>query len=195
AEFTNITPGTHYLAIASVESGCVVTYEFEITNFEALELELTQQRFNVITASGIGGDGEYRYEAEGANPINDNEFYINETGTYTVTVTDGNGCTATEEIFMEFIDVEIPNFFTPDGDGFNDTWKPKNLDAYPNAFITIYDRYGREVYQISADSTPWDGSYSEVDLPSGDYWYIMKLNGENDKREFVGHFNLSRNQQ
>ena len=60
---------------------------------------------------------------------NDSIFYITETATYTITVTDENGCSVSGEIFIEFIDIEIPNFFTPDGDGNNDTWAPRNMGS------------------------------------------------------------------
>jgi gliding motility-associated-like protein len=104
---------------------------------------------------------------------------------------DAYGCEAMATIYMEFIDIEIPNFFTPDGDGENDFWIPKNIAQYPDIFIKIFDRYGREVY-ILADDNGWDGLYQDTDLPTGDYWYILKLNGEEDKREFIGHFTLYR---
>jgi gliding motility-associated-like protein len=38
----------------------------------------------------------------------------------------------------------------------------------------------------------WDGKYQGVELPSGDYWYVLKLNNSKDDREFVGHFTLYR---
>ena len=58
-----------------------------------------------------------------------------------------NGCEVQASIFMEFIDVEFPNFFTPDGDGQNDFWTPRNMETFPEILIIIFDRYGREVYQ------------------------------------------------
>jgi gliding motility-associated-like protein len=94
-------------------------------------------------------------------------------------------------IEMEFIDVELPNFFTPDGDGKNDFWAPKNTQAYPQILTVIFDRYGREVARLGINDN-WNGLYREKELPSGDYWYIVKLNGEADEREFVGHFTLYR---
>jgi gliding motility-associated-like protein len=42
------------------------------------------------------------------------------------------------------------------------------------------------------DTDGWDGFYNKADLPTGDYWYIIKLNGDEDTREFVGHFTLYR---
>ena len=93
---------------------------------------------------------------------------------------------------MEFIDIEIPNFFTPDGDGLNDFWMPRNQEAFPEILTLIFDRYGREVYRLGLNDQGWDGLYNESELPTGDYWYVIKLKGENDDREFVGHFTLYR---
>jgi gliding motility-associated-like protein len=109
-----------------------------------------------------------------------------------VSVIDENGCEAVAQIFMEFIDIEIPNYFTPDGDGLNDYWKPQNIDQYQEILIKIFDRYGRELARVPVDHTGWDGIYQGSELPTGDYWYVIKLNGEADDREFVGHFTLYR---
>jgi gliding motility-associated-like protein len=98
---------------------------------------------------------------------------------------------AEAQIFMEFVDIEIPNFFTPDGDGMNDFWSPENIEAFPQILIEIYDRYGRVVAEVNA-ANAWDGTYNGKELPTGDYWYVIKLNGENDNREFFGHFTLYR---
>ena len=96
------------------------------------------------------------------------------------------------EIFMEFIDIEIPNYFTPDGNGSNDFWVPENLEVFPNVLIIIFDRYGRELYRMGYGDQGWNGIYNNSELPTGDYWYVIKLKGENDDREFVGHFTLYR---
>ena len=48
------------------------------------------------------------------------------------------------------------------------------------------------LYRIGPNGNGWDGFYQQTELPTGDYWYIIKLNGENDDREFVGHFTLYR---
>jgi gliding motility-associated-like protein len=95
-------------------------------------------------------------------------------------------------IEMEFIDIEIPNFFTPDGDGLNDFWKPRNIEQFPEILIKIFDRYGRVVADDIVNKAGWDGLYKENELPTGDYWYVIKLKGENDDREFVGNFTLYR---
>jgi len=190
-DFRDIAPGTHYIAISHT-NGCVITVDFEIEAFEPLTLTLEQNNLNEITAIGGGGLPEYRFIFDGVDNGTDNTYYINRTDTYVVTVIDENGCEVSANIFMEFIDIEIPNFFTPDGDGLNDTWLPRNIEQYPEILIKVYDRYGRVVDENVIDHNGWDGKYQGSDLPSGDYWYVVQLNGETDDREFVGHFTLYR---
>ncbi len=190
--FRDMAPGQHYVSIASTASGCVKTYDFEIMAFEPLTLTLQQNNINEITAIAEGGREPYTFYFGDVDNGTDNTFMINRTDTYIVTVVDENGCEATANIFIEFIDIEIPNFFTPNGDNENDFWKPENIDGFPEILIKIYDRYGRVVAHVSQNHRGWDGRYNENELPTGDYWYIIKLNGENDDREFVGHFTLYR---
>ena len=190
-DFTNIAPGSHYIAISHA-NGCVQTIDFEIVNFEPLTLVLEQNNINEITAIAAGGLEDYTFIFDGEDNGTDNTYYINRTDTFTVQVIDANGCMVEAQIFMEFIDIEIPNFFTPDGDGMNDQWIPRNMEGFPEILIKIFDRYGREITVMSINHTGWDGMYKGSELPTGDYWYVVKLNGERDEREFVGHFTLYR---
>ena len=82
----------------------------------------------------------------------------------------------------------IPKYFTPNNDGYNDTWivrDPLNTISY----INIYSRYGKLLKQISDTSKGWDGVYLNNNLPTNDYWYTIKYkNGAFLK----GHFSLKR---
>ena len=86
--------------------------------------------------------------------------------------------------------LEIPNFFTPDGDGNNDEWFPRNRDFFPNLEVKIYDRYGRVVAILDQVSN-WDGTYEGREVPTGDYWYVVNAN-DFEKQQYVGHFTLYR---
>lgn len=189
--FENLSPGDHFIYIVH-SNGCTNTIDFEVEGFQPLTLSLEQLDLNEITATAEGGKPGYTYYFDGQNNGDDDTFYIRRTDTYNVRVVDENGCESTASIYMEFIDIEIPNFFTPDGDGLNDFWIPRNIQQFPDIFIKIYDRYGREVYRIQDTEEGWNGLYAEAELPTGDYWYIIRLNGEEDEREFVGNFTLYR---
>lgn len=189
--FRDIAAGSHFISIFH-ENGCVTTHDFEIEHFDPLTISLEQSNINQITATVSGGMEDYTLYFGDVDNGSDNTFYINRTDTYVVTVVDANGCEASASIYMEFIDIDIPNFFTPNGDGENDFWKPRNDEGFPEILTLIFDRYGREVYRLGAGDRGWNGLYKQKELPTGDYWYIIKLQGENDDREFVGHFTLYR---
>ena len=67
----------------------------------------------------------------------------------------------------------VPNTFTPNGDGINDTWNLPALLAYPNCTVNIYDRYGQMVFRSIGYAIPWDGRYNSKNVPTGVYYYII----------------------
>ena len=69
--------------------------------------------------------------------------------------------------------LSIPNTFTPNGDGINDTWEIKYLDYYPKSTVNIFDRWGQKVFSSIGYPIPWDGTYKGTVLPSGTYYYII----------------------
>lgn len=190
AIFQNITSGNHTISIVHLGTGCIEVKSFTIEAQDQITLTLKLGAVNEIVVEAAGGDGDYTYYFDDeANSTG--SMYINHTDVYIVKVIDGKGCETSIEVPLEFIDIEIPNFFTPDGDGNNDTWVFKNVEGFPNLWGAIYDRYGRQVKYFVKQGN-WDGTYDNIDLPTGDYWYVIKLNGENDDREFVGHVTIYR---
>ncbi|MDB5135731.1 MAG: hypothetical protein JWP37_2334 [Mucilaginibacter sp.] len=95
--------------------------------------------------------------------------------TVSLTVTDANGCQATQDIQVtdECPSITIPNAFTPNGDGINDTWKIAGLEYDQTATVKIYSRYGESVYQSRGYTKNWDGTSKGKQLPSGVYYYII----------------------
>jgi len=179
--FENITPGTHFISIIH-EGGCIERLEnVEIVAPDPLTLTLLDGTFNEILVEASGGEGSYTYYFEGI-PSSSGSYFINSDGNYLVRVVDGKGCETSIEVPMVYIDIEIPNFFTPDGDGYKDTWKIINSEGFPDMYVRIYDRYGRTLKEYIGQGE-WDGSYNKTDLPTGDYWYVIKLNGPRDKRD------------
>jgi gliding motility-associated-like protein len=75
--------------------------------------------------------------------------------------------------------LSIPNTFTPNGDGINDTWDIKYLNYYPNCTVEIFSRYGEKLYSSVGYSIPWDGTYKGSALPTGTYYYIINLRDGN----------------
>ena len=190
--FIDVPSGINNYIIVRHSNGCVRTTEFfDIEVFTTVELALEDGELNEIVATAIGGTGEYVYTLNGVDYGDENTFTITESGTYEVTVTDSNGCMAIAVIIKEFIDLCIPNYFTPNGDGQNDGWTIGCAPNYPNLMFSIFDRYGRKVATLRSGEK-WFGTYKGNDLPAGDYWYVVETNQEDNNRDFVGHFTLYR---
>ncbi len=93
---------------------------------------------------------------------------------YTLTVTGEGGCSASDEVFVHrLLKPEIPNAFSPNGDGINDTWIIKYLDTYPGATVRIFDRYGKSIFESTGYPRPWDGKVGGNPIPVGTYYYIV----------------------
>jgi gliding motility-associated-like protein len=93
---------------------------------------------------------------------------------YQLIVTDAFGCTASGDIVVKILKhPEIPNVFTPNGDGINDRWQIKYLADYPDCIVDIYDRYGQLVYQSVGYTNPWDGTCKGKQVPAATYYYII----------------------
>lgn len=190
--FTNIPVGmSHYIDVRHT-NGCIQrTALFDIEAYEPITLTLTQNELNAFIANAEGGSGDYQFTMNGEDYSNVYHYTISESGLYTVTVTDNAGCVAEAQIEMDFEGPCIPNWFTPNGDGISDTWTPGCIDNYPNLTFDIFDRYGRKIATYRAGEV-WDGRYNGTELPTGDYWFVVKTNDSNYDKEFVGHFTLYR---
>ena len=94
-------------------------------------------------------------------------------------------------LFCFVSDPCIPNYFTPNNDGTNDEWTIGCSDKYPDLEFDIFDRYGRKVGSYKVGQY-WDGKYEGKELPTGDYWYVVRPNSNALRKEYVGHFTLYR---
>lgn len=98
----------------------------------------------------------------------------NETTTYTLTAGNVGGCEKTADITVTVLkDLVVPNAFTPNGDGFNDTWEIDGLEEYPNVFIQVFNRWGTLVFSSKGYSIPWNGSFNGAPLPMATYYYTL----------------------
>ncbi len=190
--FMNLPGSTDNYITVRHTNGCTKTTEFfDINVIAPVWLFLEEGELNEIVAVVNGGTGDYTYTFNGVDFGDTNVFTITESGTFEVIVTDSSGCMAVAIIEREFIDLCIPGYFTPNGDGVNDGWTIGCAPNYPNLVFSIYDRYGRKVATLRAGQE-WDGTYNNNELPSGDYWYVVETNLQGDERDFVGHFTLYR---
>ena len=201
----------HYDTTVPVSGHCTANKSFTIDLYVPLTLTDTTSSATAINTVQVEANGGtvtnlkgYTYYYNGVDRGDSTTYKINHNdperiapdGTrikiVSVMVKDANGCTATLTLEVPYHDIEVPNFFTPDGDGENDVWKPRYLDNNVNARIYIFDRYGRRLANL-APGEGWDGQYDGRSMPAGDYWYIIEINDQlYDKRQFYGNFTLYR---
>lgn len=105
--------------------------------------------------------------------------------TYRLKLTAKGGCSVTDTIFIRVLKgPEVPNAFSPNGDGINDTWRIKYLDGYPGATIDVYNRYGQIVFRSLGYDVEWNGTRNGNPLPIGTYYYI--INPKNGRQIITG---------
>lgn len=105
--------------------------------------------------------------------------------TYRLKLTAKGGCSVTDTIFIRVLKgPEVPNAFSPNGDGINDTWRIKYLDGYPGATIDVYNRYGQIVFRSLGYDVEWNGTRNGNPLPVGTYYYI--INPKNGRQIITG---------
>jgi gliding motility-associated-like protein len=180
--------GTYTVAVTNAQ-GCSRTRTITVVASDLAAITNVQVRDlsdnNTIVVT-VSGDGNYVYSLDNVNFQTSNSFDHVPAGVYTLYVQDLNGCgTATMEISV----LGIPNYFTPNGDGYHDYWNMEGLGQRTNAKILIFDRFGKLIKQVSPQSEGWDGTYAGNPLPSTDYWYSIELT---DGRVLKGHFTLKR---
>jgi len=108
---------------------------------------------------------------------------VSEAGMYVVTVT--KGCSVSDSITIYINDVQliIPNTFTPNGDGINETWQFGNAENLGEIEINIFDQLGNIMANYTTTENPigWDGTRNNNPLPSDTFWYIIKFKGGTTK--------------
>lgn len=130
--------------------------------------------------------GPYEFSLDGIFYQESNVFTSLATGKYTAYVRDKITCDFnTYKVNI----LDYPRFFTPNDDGYNDTWEIENLDLFPKAIVSIFDQYGKLLTQINTLKNSWDGKYNGINMPSDDYWFSIDFR---DGKIVKGHFSLKR---
>lgn len=187
----NPTSTTLFTITAMAENGCMYEASTLVTvnDFaETLTATADPVRIAVGQTSQLEVDDILGYEYSWSPPNTlDNPNSptpiaspVDENGTYTVTVTDENGCTATASVMLQVetavcneTDVWLPNMFTPNGDGSNDIFKAESnfVDDFE---MIIYNRWGEEVFVSNNIDNGWNGTYGGQDLEPDVYGYCVR---------------------
>jgi len=108
-------------------------------------------------------------------------------GQYTVTVVDANGCEYSlsgEILNSSTICLVIPDLFTPNGDAINETFEILGIEAFPEAVMQVYNRWGDLIFKSARNNDFWDGTWNGEPMPMGPYVFILDL--RNDDKPIQG---------
>jgi gliding motility-associated-like protein len=143
-----------------------------------------------VTVNITGGFGTYEFQINGGPFQTDAVFHDVTSGTHTVNIIDTKGNCNKISLLAHVI--KYPNYFTPNGDSYHDTWNITDLAFQPDAVLYIYDRYGKFIKELKTNGPGWDGNYNGNPLPSNDYWFQVFYKLNNNYQEFRSHFSMKR---
>lgn len=106
------------------------------------------------------------------------------TISYTVTGQDGNGCVSSADVTVAVLvdyNLRPVNLFTPNADGTNERFFIRNIDEYPDCRVTVFNRYGNQVFSAKPYLNDWTGTKNNSPLPEGTYYYIIDCEGRPDR--------------
>jgi gliding motility-associated-like protein len=186
AQISVTTSGT-YKATVTSPSGCQVDATIDVTFlpnplFNVKDTTLCAYKQQTITLTAPGGFTGYSWNGKAGTQ----SFQVASPQTVSLAVTDANGCQATKEIHItdQCPEVWIPNTFTPNNDGINDTWTIEGVGNDLTVIVKVYNRYGAIVYESKGYATAWNGEYRGKKLPTATYYYIITT--KNGKQKFSG---------
>jgi valyl-tRNA synthetase len=186
-------PGTYSVIATNIATGCSAAANATIGTHlpPGIITSVVSNYFSEVQTVTINvtpiGDYEYKLDL---NPYQDsNVFTYLSMGIHEIWVRDKFFC-GLKKITVQIID--YPNYFTPNGDTIHDTWNITELKNQPNAYIDIFDRYGKLIRQIKPSGPGWDGNYNGNPLPATDYWFTVYYTEQNTNQQFSSHFSLVR---
>ncbi|HEX2970337.1 MAG TPA: gliding motility-associated C-terminal domain-containing protein, partial [Bacteroidales bacterium] len=192
--FSSLLPGNHVVTIRDVNL-CSTEVSISITEPDALVVTASATDVlcpddlkGTINLTITGGTQPYNtYWSDGVTGAGRTNV---KDGEYHAVVTDLNGCAASVDATIGVIGsaecLQIPEIITPNGDGFNDTWKIRNIDIFPDAEVMVYNRWGKKVYESrNLLASPWDGTMKGKVLPTDSYHYILDLHDGSKPRSGV----------
>jgi len=187
--------GNYTVKITNTTTTCINTASTKVSKY-APYLEITYsdafENPTFISVNVLGaGSGNYEYKLDDF-PFQDSNIFNNVwAGQHIISVRDKNGhCNPAP---INAVIINYPKFFTPNGDGFHDTWNITHLaSTNPNAPIFIFDRYGKLIKEITPSTDGWNGMYNGQPLPATDYWFTVDYFEKGTSKTFKSHFALKR---
>ncbi len=194
-----LQPGV-YTVSTQDQNGCIGNGTIEILSKPLPTLAIMAGQTSIVTGQSVQleatGADSYTWEPTEnlsdpliANPIATPE----QTTSYTVTGQINNGCSAQESITItvnnELAALNVPNIFSPNGDGINDLWVIPGIEAFSDCTLSIFDKTGSRIFEQKGYANNWDGTLNGNKLPEGTYFYIFNCI---DRQPFTGHLLVAR---
>jgi gliding motility-associated-like protein len=178
--------GTRYKVIVSNVQGCTDSTFVQVNvNQKAIAKAGPDKTIILGGTATLSGSIEGTYDSFNWTPVTDlnDPFILQPAATptadaqFVLTAISTNDCgISTDTVMVKlYRDIYIPNAFSPNNDGLNDTWNIPALEAYPGFELLVFNRYGEVVFENRGTVRPWDGRYKSTDLPMGAYVYIIRL--------------------
>jgi gliding motility-associated-like protein len=186
--------GLYTVTAINLVTGCQTSDTATVTESSAPQatvlVENPFESIQTIIVTITSGVGSYEYSIDGSNFQDSPIFNVTEPGNYTVIVRDKFYCGETK---IKVNVIGYPTFFTPNGDGYNDTWNIIGLPNASKAKLYVFDRYGKLIKQILPSSSGWDGTFNGMPIISTDYWFTLEYyDSANQPQIFKSHFSLKR---
>ena len=181
------SPDTTTQYVVAVSNGVCTAYDSVVVTILSKPVanagpDVKMLQGNTATLKGSASGGNIRFfwtPAAFISDISSLSPLINPPGdtTYTLHVISQNGCGfATDDVFVRvFKAIKIPNAFSPNNDGINDVWNIEALETYPDASLSVFNRYGQLIHTANGSSLPWTGTSKSKPLPVGTYYYVIDL--------------------
>lgn len=173
---------------------CNAEDEFELIvsqKPEITEIDSVSYNSRVVTVQGGADPYYYWVDKVTADSTTENLFEKIPYGNHKFIVIDAAGCSDTAKFTVRAPELTFQQVVSPNGDGINDWFTSDVLqNAFPNATITIFDRWGKKLVQMKGADSGWDGNYNGTPMPSTDYWYEVEI--KELKKTYTGHFTLMR---
>ncbi len=195
--FSPTAAGNYTVIATNLISGCTIPATTNVVASyppESITAQATTDAFskNNIIEVTLVGNGEYEFNLDDGTWQSTPIFENVRGGKHIVYVRDIYNCNELTSEIIRIID--YPKFFTPNGDGYHDTWQIYDIDSQLDAKIYIFDRYGKLLKQLIPSDIGWNGTLNGRLLPSNDYWFTVEYNEPNTsvRKIFKAHFTLKR---
>jgi gliding motility-associated-like protein len=182
---TNLSAADFSYTVTDAD-GCEVTNSVAVpepsdslaVSFDVTKASCGNSEDGVISVTATGGTAPYSYEWSNGEITNTIQNLNPET--FSVTVTDNNGCILNTENEVTIGEQCRPTVYTvisPNDDGMNDTWEIEDIQDFPDNMVKIYNRWGNLVYEEEGYMNDWKGTDNDGNpLMAGAYYYVIDLN-------------------